>query len=121
MTKIAFESVGGYDASLDAGEDWDITQKIEARYKVVRINHYLVHGWGKYNLLQTMKKSYKYGKTVRLYMRKYPQHSKHQWGLMRVKHLNYSTLSRDVVHAVGLFFIKSCEFFAGWLGMVTAR
>lgn len=120
MTRIAFESVGGYDASLDAGEDWDITQKIEARYKVVCINHYLVHGWGKYNLLRTMKKSYNYGKTVRLYMIKYPQHSRHQWGPMRIKHLNYSMLSRDIIHAIGLFFIKSCEFITGWLGMVTA-
>ena len=120
MTKIAFESVGGYDDSLDAGEDWDITQKIEAHYKIVYINHYLVHGWGKYNLLQTMKKSYQYGKTVRLYMTKYPQHSRHQWGPMRIKQLNYTTLSHNVVHTIGLFVIKSLEFMAGWLGMVTA-
>jgi len=120
MTRVAFESVGGYDDSLEAGEDWDITQKIEARYKVARINDYLVHGWGKYNLVKTMRKSYNYGKTVKLYMTKYPEHARHQWGPMRVKHLNYRLLKQDVFHAVGLMFIKSCEFAAGWIGMVTS-
>lgn len=118
MTRYAFESVGGYDGKLDAGEDWDITQKIEARYKITRIDQYLVHGWGKYDLVKNMKKKYNYGKTVKLYMKKYPEHARHQWSPLRIKHFNYQVIKRDGLHAVGLLFMKMCEFTAGWLGMV---
>ena len=118
MTRVAFETVGGYDDSLDAGEDWDITQKIEFRYKIAYIGVPLVHGWGKYSLSKTMRKSYNYGKTVKLYMKKYPEHSRHQWGPMRVMHLNLGLLSQDTFHAIGLFFMKFCEFGAGCIGMM---
>lgn len=118
MTRTAFETVGGYDANLDAGEDWDITQKIEARYKIAYISVPLVHGWGKYSLSKTMQKSYNYGKTVKMYMKKYPERSRHQWGPMRVLHLNFRLLRQDAFHALGFFFMKVCEFGAGFIGML---
>jgi len=120
MKRIAFENVGGYDENLEAGEDWDITQKIEAHCRITRIGNTLVHGWGKYNLARTIRKSYKYGKTVKPYLTKHPKYAKHQWGLLRVKHLNYERLKQDPLHASGLFFIKLCEFAAGWFGMIVA-
>lgn len=120
MRKTSFENVGGYDENLDAGEDWDITQKIEAYCRIARIGQTLVHGWGKYNFVRTIRKSYNYGKTVKPYLTKHPKYAKHQWGPLRVKHLNYEKLKRDPLHAGGLLFIKLCEFTAGWFGMIVA-
>ena len=120
IQKAAFEHVGGYDESIDAGEDWDITQKIESYCKIGRIGHPLVHGWGRYSLTRMVRKSYSYGKTVRRYLAKHPQHAKHQWGPLRIKHISYRRLKEDPMHALGLSFVKTCEFTAGLIGMMVA-
>ena len=118
MKKTVFDAIGGYDESLEAGEDWDITQRIEEKYRLVRINVYVTHGWGKYDLSKWVSKMYYYGKTVKEYQVKHKNYSKYQWSPLRFFLIDYSMLIDDPLHACGLIFIKSCEFFSGFVGLL---
>lgn len=120
MTKKAFNTVGGYDTELEAGEDWDITQRIEEYYQLIRINSYITHGWGTYNLTKWIRKMYFYGKSVKKYQVKHKTYSKYQWSPLRFFLLDYTMLRKDPLHACGLLFIKVCEFSSGFLGLLTA-
>lgn len=118
VRKSVFEKINGYDGNLEAGEDWDFTQRIAASYRLARISSYVVHGWGRYDIANKIIKCINYGKTVKLYVTKHPQYAKYQWGILRFMRLDYRKLRRDPMHTVGLLFIKTCEFAAGWLGMM---
>jgi hypothetical protein len=118
MKKKVFDAVGGYDESLEAGEDWDITQRIEENCRLIRINVYVTHGWGKYELGKWIGKMYYYGKTVKKYQDKHKTYSKYQWSPLRVFSLDYKMLMRDPLHTCGIVFIKSCEFFSGFVGLM---
>jgi glycosyltransferase involved in cell wall biosynthesis len=118
MRKKVFDAVGGYDESLEAGEDWDITQRIEKNYRLIRINVYVTHGWGKYELSKWIGKMYYYGKTVKKYQDKHKTYSKYQWSPLRFFSLDYKMLMHDPLHTCGIVFIKSCEFFSGFVGLM---
>jgi hypothetical protein len=118
MTKKVFDAIEGYDESLEAGEDWDITQRIEEKYRLIRINVYIIHGWGKYDLSKWVRKTYSYGKTVKKYQIKHQNYSKYQWSPLRFLLLDYSVLKKDPLHSCGLVFIKFCEFFSGFIGLI---
>ncbi len=118
MRKKVFDSIGGYDEELEAGEDWDITQRIEENFRLKRINVYVIHGWGNYDLGKWIRKTYSYGKTVKKYQIKHEKYSKYQWSPLRFLLLDYSTLKKDPLHACGIIFIKCCEFTSGFIGLM---
>ena len=120
MRREVFETIGGYDESLDAGEDWDITQRIERVYKVARANTPVVHGWGKYDVVHAMRRKYRYGKSVRLYMKKHPKEAIQQWSFWRIRNMEMKRVAFDPLHGIGLIIIKTCEFGAGALGIISA-
>ena len=119
LRKKVFDAVGGYDESIQAGEDWDITQRIEENYRLIRINECITHGWGKYDLSKWIRKTYKYGKTVKKYQIKHKSYSNYQWSPVRFLLLDYSVLKKDPGHTCGILFIKSCEFFSGFIGLIS--
>ena len=121
LRKTVFDSIGGYDETLEAGEDWDITQRAEEKYRLIRINVYITHGWGKYNLRKWVNKTYYYGKTVKKYQAKHETYSKYQWSPLRFLALDYSMLKHDPLHACGVIFIKFCEFTSGFIGLMNAN
>jgi len=109
-----FESIGGYDPELEAGEDWDLNQRIgHAGYRVGRIHACIKHNEGKLSLRETMLKKRHYGKTLRLYRIKNPKEAKQQLKLVRSAFIrNWRKLMKDPIHALGMLFMKTCEFAA---------
>lgn len=116
--KEVFKGVEGHDPQLEAGEDWDLHQRIsKAGYRIGRINAFIKHHEGKLSLWKTMKKKHQYGKTLRRYKCKHPIEAKQQLKLIRPSFVkNWGKLARDPMHAFGMLFMKACEFGAGWLG-----
>ena len=118
-----FEAVKGYDPELEAGEDWDLNQRIrKAGYRVGRIKALIKHHEGRLSLWKTMKIKYQYGKTLEKYKRKHPNEAKRQ--LRPIRHgfiRNWRKLARDPIHAFGMIFMKMCELFASKLGNVVTE
>lgn len=113
-----FEAVKGYDPELEAGEDWDLNHRIrKAGYRVGRINASTKHHEGKLSLRETMLKKHYYGKMLKRYRIKHAKEAKQQLKLIRLAFIrNWKELAKDPIHALGMLFMKTCEFIAGWLG-----
>jgi len=120
VRRTVFKDVGGYDENVEAGEDWDIAQRIESRYKLIRISSKVIHGSGGYDFAKWMRKCYRYGKTIKYYRSKHKAYAKHQWSPLRFLHFDYPSMIGSPHLCAGLFFIKFCEFFSGWLGSLNS-
>ncbi len=120
--KSVFASVGGYDAGLEAGEDWDINERVKLKNcSVGRINSCIAHQEGKLRIVSTMRKKYQYGLTLNLYRLKQPSKAKKQIGLSRLSIFKNPRLIQDPIHASGLIILKTCETLALFTGFLTAK
>ncbi len=118
--KKVFEAVNGYDPVLEFAEDWDIHQRIKnAGFRVGRVNALIRHNEGDLSLRKTMKKKYQYGKTLEKYRIKHPENFSKQSKLIRPAFLrNYELFVKDPIVSIGMFFMKSCEYFATMAGFI---
>jgi len=114
FVRSAFESVGGYDCELEAGEDWDLDHRARLKgYKIGRIDAFIAHHEGKLELRETISKKRHYGETLEKYKRKHPNRAKQQLRLIRPAFMkNWRRLAKDPVHSVGMLLMKTCEFLA---------
>jgi glycosyltransferase involved in cell wall biosynthesis len=121
--KSVVVSLGGYDSNLETGEDWDMNIRVKkAGYSIGRVNTLIIHNDGRLVFWKMVKKKYRYGKTLKRYERKHPMNSQLQLNLLRpalVK--NWKKLLKDPTHALGLIFLKSCEFAAIKLGTLNRK
>ncbi len=118
--KALFEQLGGYDESLETGEDWDLAQKMAGRFMIAKTETYVIHGWGRYDIIRRMKQCYRYGRSVRTYARKYPLHAAGQWTPLRLSQMNPAILFTHPLGALGIALLKFCEFEAGALGILSS-
>lgn len=118
--KSVFWEMNGNDATLLAGEDWDLSQRIKkAGYKIGRINSLIKHHEGRLSLLKTIGKKYNYAKTIRNYIKKQPDMAKKQMVLIRPAYIrHWRHLIRNPTHTAGFMFMKCCEFAAGGAGYI---
>lgn len=121
--RTVFDAVGGYDRRLLFGEDKDFDIRArEEGFKIGRINKFIKHNEGSLNLWKNIRKKYQYGKTLDRYNKKHPSKAKQQLKLIRPAFIrNWRKIARDPVHALGMLFIKACEFCAVVLGSTCAR
>lgn len=118
-----FEAVNGYDQDLEFGEDWDINQRImKAGYRVGRANVFIRHNEGYLTLRNAVRKKNHYGKTLRKYVSKHPDKARQQLKIARPAYIrNWKKLARDPVHALGMLFMKACEFASIKLAYLTSE
>lgn len=123
FSKKTFETVCGYDPSLELAEDWDIHQRIKnTGFKVGRIRSLIRHNEQNINLWKTMKKKYHYGKTVEKYRIKHPEKFSSQSKLIRPAFIkNWKLLTRDPITSFGMLFMKFCEIGAIGLGYLSTK
>jgi glycosyltransferase involved in cell wall biosynthesis len=119
--KEIFESIKGYDRDLEAGEDWDLSQRIRKRgFKIGRAPAVIRHNEGCLTPWGAMKKKYQYGKTLRRYKRKHPAEASRQLMFFRSAFVrNRTRLLRQPLLAAGILFLKACEYFAAGIGHLT--
>jgi glycosyltransferase involved in cell wall biosynthesis len=112
-----FEAVGGYDPELEAGEDWDLVNRIrKAGYRIARIKSFIMHNEGRLSLMIAVRKKLYYAKTADRYIQKYPDLAKKQLTLFRPAYFrNWRKIVADPSHAFGLLIMKICEFGVGRL------
>lgn len=122
--KDSFKEVGGYSPGMIAGEDWDLRERIKkTRMSIGRIDALIYHHEGRVNLFGALKKKFYYGKNSQVYL------SKNPLNLVRVlkflirpsywRNIGYFFI--DPAHFLGIFFMKSLEFGAGFVGIIYAK
>lgn len=122
FTKPAILSVGGYDPSLEAGEDWDLQYRIENHgYSVGRAKSTIVHDEGVLALPAILRKKYVYGKSVGRYVRKHPHRGIRQVNpLYRILSLSPKAIRSDPIHGLGAVLLKSLEFTCAGIGALNS-
>lgn len=121
FSRKAFEAVGGYDESLLFGEDWDIHERIQSRFKHGRIDARIMHNTENLCMIHNLKKAYGYGKSLPIYFSK--ERPRDKWlnptKIFFARH--FSKLKKEPVTALGLTVIKGMEYGAGLAGVISYK
>ena len=80
--KSDFEKIGGYDESLIAGEDWDLSQRIRRLGPLGKISAKIFHHETD-SLISDIAKKFYYAKNIKKYASKHPNYFKKQAGIWR--------------------------------------
>lgn len=126
IRKEVWNKLGGLDASLGGGDDWDFQHRLnESGYKTTRIKSHIRHYEGRLTLSKQLKKKYVYGKTVDRYFKK---HGDHKWMLIKQYSLlrpayvrNWKKFVKDPIHGVGLIVMKILEYIAAFTGIIASK
>src|SRR5205807_970926 len=70
-----FEKVGGYDESINSGEDFDIHRRYKRVGKIGFCDNVVYHNLGSLNFRKTISKKFNYGKTAAAYFNKHQEES----------------------------------------------
>ncbi len=117
--RSAFDAVGGYDETLTAAEDWDLSQRVREIGSIGRIDAYITHLEGRLTLRKTMRSKYYYGTTLGRYIRKQPTTAARQLRLIRPAFIRHrQRLLAHPVLTAGMVVLKGAEFAAGGAGLV---
>jgi glycosyltransferase involved in cell wall biosynthesis len=123
LRRSVFEALGGYDSELEAGEDWDLFNRIKkAGYGIARTKSFIMHHEGRLSLMDSVRKKQYYAKTIDRYIQKHPDIAKKQLTLFRPAFFrNWRKMVADPPHAFGLFIMKLCEFGVGWAVLIKGK
>ncbi len=127
--KKAFDSIGGYDEALTGPEDFELPQRIKARFgnhAVGRITAYILHDEGKLSLAKLLRKKYYYGMRMRRYSqtqgsREYFQKQSNIFLRYELYFKRPGMFIRDPLHAFGMLIMKLLEMVAMALGTIQRR
>ncbi|MFA5128298.1 MAG: glycosyltransferase [Patescibacteria group bacterium] len=124
--RSVYLKVGGYNEALVSGEDWDLSQRIEAVGSIGRIDELIYHNEGDARLAQTIKKKYYYAGEFAKYVNSAQNRYNvaKQTGVMGRYKLFFSNpkkLFRNPVLGAGMIFMKTCEFWFGGIGYIAEK
>ncbi len=116
--RTIYEKLGGYNQKLIVGEDYEMSDRVEkAGFRIGRIKEFIIHNEGNLKLKNTIRKKYYYGKNARRYLKEYSKEAQKHFNPLRLLSFkNWTRLARNPIYALGMFFMKFCEFTAGGMG-----
>ena len=120
--RTALLALGGYDPTLEAGEDWDLHNRANALgLSIGRTEARILHDEGDAPLLGILRKKYFYGATLGAYMDSYPQARKTQLNpIRRIIYPTFKVMPTDPLHGIGVLILKSLEFIVAGFGLLTS-
>lgn len=125
----ALLEMGGYDLKNTGTEDFDLPQRIKARYgagSTARISALVYHDEQRRSLLEACKTNYYYGQGIDAYrsVAANRENFHKQYSIFKRYGLFFSNprmLFEDPVLGMGVLFMKVCEFASWGAGFLTAR
>jgi glycosyltransferase involved in cell wall biosynthesis len=126
FTKATYQQAGGYDETLVAGEDWDLSNRVKNTGPLARTTEYIRHNEGHIRLIDTLKKKYYYAKSARGYLSKgnsSPAMTHSSGPLQRYK-LFFSHPGKLFLNpflGLSMLTMKTMEYAAGALGYVATK
>lgn len=125
IKKEVWHKLGGLDATLGGGDDWDFQHRLDIRgFKTIKSPVHIIHFDGNLKLSKILRKEFIYGKNALSYFKKYRKNKAYlikQYSFLRKDFLlNIGKLLRDPIHALGMIVMKIIEYLAVATGMVYA-
>ena len=123
FSRDALLKLGGYNTSLEAGEDWDLQQRaIRQGFSIGRVRSKIVHDEGNLTLAKAFGKKFLYGKTLGDYLIANPKVGIKQVNpISRIFHPSMQMLPIDPTHATGMAILKSVEYVGAGMGFLFGR
>jgi arabinofuranan 3-O-arabinosyltransferase len=120
--RTEFENSGGFDESLVAMEDWDLSRRIAGSRRLPRTSSEIKHDEGRLRLASALAKKRYYGSAARLYWRRHGRPTLGQANLVfRPAFLrNWRRLLQHPILTAGFLSLKSLETAAATLGAIEA-
>lgn len=124
-----FLILGGFDEDLTGPEDFDLSQRVIARYgpsSVSRITSYIYHNEGTIKLGDLLRKKYYYGRKMNRYMNKNEnkpafQKQANPFSRYILFFQKPGILFSDPLHAIGMIIMKTLELGALAFGTIAGR
>lgn len=118
----AFFQLGGYDESLEAGEDWDLHYRaLMSGLHIGRATSCIIHDEGKLTLTGLMRKKYFYGRTIRKYWKKNGCRAINQTNPYRLVLLTSFRVSRENArYGIGVLVLRTFEILGAIAGLLTS-
>ncbi len=119
--RSALISLGGYNPSLEAGEDWDLNIRAKrGNLAVGRVKSTILHDYGNSVLITTLQKKYNYGKSMQRYFKSHTRTTIKQLNpVRRILLPGFKGVRSDPIHGFGLIFLKTAEFTVAGAGSLT--
>ncbi|MBI3955617.1 glycosyltransferase [Candidatus Gottesmanbacteria bacterium] len=126
VKKSVWEKLGGLDATLGGGDDWDFQSRLnDSGYKTMKTKVAVMHYEGKLSLGKQIYKKFRYGKNVLDYFKKHKDRKillSKQYSLIRPDFItNIDLLIKDPIHAIGMIFMKIVEYSAAFGGLIYSQ
>jgi glycosyltransferase involved in cell wall biosynthesis len=124
FTKEAYFASGGWKKGMAAGEDWDLTRRVRlAGYTIERVKELIHHNEGRIDLLRTLKRKFYYAQKSKPFVKKNIKGLNDYLAfIFRPAYFrNWREFVKHPVLGAALCFMKSLEFSAGFLGIVSKR
>jgi len=118
-----FSEVGGFDGSMEAGEDWDFQSKLDNKgCRVGKVSAWIIHNEGRLGLERIVRKRFQYGKSILRYIRKNPRRAAVQYSPIRLNYVrNRRLLTSEPLLSSGFFFMKFVEYLTTLLSIPLTR
>ena len=122
ITRIAFDSAGGFDESLTGPEDWDLSMRVRGGRRLPRTSSSITHDEGRLELGTVLTKKRYYAASALLYWRKHPSKGLRQANLVfrPAFFRNWRRLVRHPILSSGVVLLKILEMTAAGVGVVEA-
>lgn len=121
--KKVFESIGGFDETIVAGDDYDLHDRLVKKgFKIGRIKAEEVHIGEPKTLVEVVQKHFYYGKNIRKFVRKNPERALKQLSPFRTSYIkNVSGFSSDIRLVTGFAVYQSVRYTATAIGFLAAK
>lgn len=122
FTKHAFVEVGGYDVAMVAGEDWDLSNRVRARYPIHRTTTKVIHHEGKLRLRHQLHKKYYYGQHMTAYLKHNAVNVQQGSLLFRKSYFkNWRAFICQPILTCGFIVMRTLELTAGVAGIMKSK
>jgi len=120
FARSSFEAAAGFDQSLIAGEDWDLSIRVASGARLPRVSSRIIHDEGRLRIGGLFEKKKYYASSFRAYWRKHPAIASRQANLIfRVAFLkNWRSLISHPILTGGIFALKLFEACGGLVGFL---
>ncbi len=121
--RVQVSAMGGYDPGIVGAEDWDLHNRMVARFgTALKIQSPIYHNEGRVSLYKRTKKKYYYSRAFRIYLKRYPTIAALQFSPFKLAYFRgFRALLRHPLLTVGLIVLKGGEAVAGLAGLVFHR
>lgn len=122
VRRDVFLSIGGFDSSLVAGEDYDLHNRIVRQYNIGRISSCEIHLGEPKTLIEIAKKHYYYGKTINKFLQKNKERGVRQFSPIRIAYIrHYKEFIKHPILSIGFILYQAVRYSSGLLGILSSK